>query len=340
MRKFLIFFLCLFFAFPAQCLAKNISPLILTIRNYPLTREERAYIKKVNPYGFIFVTKDFKKNINFPALKNQLTKLLKHKVYFFVDQEGGPVNRLRYMYPKKKFPSAEYYGDIAHTYGIKKAEALVYRNARRMARLLANISMDVNLAPNAEVRPPNYKGFFDKRIFSEEAQVSRRLSQAFADGTLAGGVEPCFKHFPGTALSAEDPHKGVSVIDGVSLKDLIQKEFVPFTPIQNYNCVMVGHALYPQVDAEHISTFSPTFYNILRNDFGFEGLIITDALNMKASGDESIGEKIAMSLSAGADLAMPFFDYDMPFEERLKEIEKIPPQIIKSFNQKISKRKQ
>ena len=336
MRKFLIFFLCLFFTLSGRAFAKDISPLILTIRNYPLTKEERTYIKKVNPYGFIFVTKDFKKHIDFTALKNQLNKLLKHKVYFFVDQEGGPVNRLRYLYPKKKFPSAEYYGNIAATQGIKKAEKLVFKNAKKMARLLSSISMDVNLAPNAEVRPPNYTGFFNKRIFSEDPNISLILSQAFADGTLAGGVEPCYKHFPGTALSKVDPHEGISVINDVSLNDLSNREFVPFAPIMNYKYVLIGHALYPQIDAENISTFSPKFYNILRNDFAFEGLIITDALNMKASGDASIGQKIAMSLSAGADLAMPFFDYDMPFEDRLKELEKIPPQIIKDFNRKIS----
>lgn len=340
MGKFSIFFLCLFCVFTTQVYAKDISPLILTIKDYPITQEELSYIKKVNPYGFIFVTKDFKKHINFPALKKQLNKLLKHKVYFFVDQEGGPVNRLKYVFPKKKFPSAEYYGNIAHTQGLKKAEKLVFINAKKMAKLLSSISMDVNLAPNAEVRPPNYKGFFNKRIFSEDAEFSRVLSQAFADGTLAGGIEPCYKHFPGTALSKEDPHAGVSIIDNITLADLTEKEFIPFAPVKNYRYVLVGHALYPQIDANNISTFSPTFYNILRNIFGFEGLIITDALNMKASGEESIGKKIEMSLSAGADLAMPFFDYDMSFEDRLKELKQIPPEIIKKFNKKINTKNQ
>lgn len=331
-----MFFLCLIFTVSSQVFAKDITPLILTVKTYPLTKEERAYIKQVNPYGFIFVTKDFKKHIDFSALKYELTKLLKHKVYFFVDQEGGPVNRLRYVFPKKIFPSAEYYGAIAKDYGLKRGERLVFNNAKRMAQYLSMISMDVNLAPNAEVRPPNYNGFFKRRIYSGNPQVVLALSKAFAEGTIAGGLEPCFKHFPGTALSEEDPHKGVSVIDSVNLEGLIKREFVPFEPAKNYKYIMMGHALYPQIDPDNISTFSPKFYRILRNNLGFNGLVITDALNMRASGEENIGDKIAMSLTAGADLAMPFFDNDITFEERLREIQKIPPEIIKAFNKKIS----
>lgn len=335
MRKFFLSFLCLFLVLSGQCFAKDISPLILTIKTYPLTKEERSYIKQVNPYGFIFVTKDFKKHIDFSALKYDLNKLLKRKVYFFVDQEGGPVNRLRFLFPKKKFPSAEYYGDIARTFGIKKAEKLVFKNARKMAYYLSMISMDVNLAPTVDVRPSDYSGFFKRRIFSDVPYTVAVLAQAFADGTIAGGLEPCFKHFPGTALSQEDPHTGIPIIDSVNLDDLNQREFVPFAIANNYKYVLMGHALFPLVDAENISTFSPKFYRILRNNLGFEGLVITDALNMKATGDISIADKIVLSLEAGADLAMPFFDNDMPFEERLQAIEQIPPEIIKNFNQKI-----
>ena len=336
MRKFFITLFCTLLIGINSAFADDIKPLILTIKNYPLTKAEKSYIQQVNPYGFIFVEQDFKKKIDFPTLKHELNDLLGHYVYFFVDQEGGTVNRLKYLFPNKKFPSAEYYGNMADEYGEEMAKEKVTAKAKEIAQLLLMISMDVNLAPNAEIRPHEYNGFFKKRLYSEDAQVVAALSEAFAEGTKQGGIEPCYKHFPGTALSEEDPHKGISIIDSVNLKSLTEKEFLPFSSAKNYKYVMMGHALYPQVDAKNISTFSPKFYRILRNKLKFNGFIITDALNMQATGTDSIGNKIAASLTAGADLAMPFFDRDMPFEERLKEINKIPPEIITKFNKKLA----
>ena len=334
MRKFIVLLLILL-SCAVSVPAKDIYPLILTIKTYPLTEEEKAYIEQVNPYGFIFVEKDFKQHINLNSLKQELTELLDHKVYFFVDQEGGKVNRLKHIFPQRKFPSAAYYGTIVGSKGLMKAKQAVFNKAKETARLLTLISVDVNLAPNAEINPYGYNKFFTTRLFSQNVRVVKELSEAFAQGTRASGIEPCYKHFPGTARSHIDPHKLIPVIKNVTMQDLINREFIPFRPIKDYKYVMMGHALYPKIDKQNISTFSPKFYQMLREELDFKGLIITDALNMRATGTISIGDKIALALSAGADLAMPFFDYNMPFEERLQELNKIPPEIIENFNYKL-----
>lgn len=333
MRKYIFLLLAVLLS-SISVWAKDISPLILTIKTYPLTEEEKAYLIESNPYGFIFIEQDFKKHINFPYLKQELTDLLGHEVYFFADQEGGKVNRLRHVFPKRKFPSAAYYGGMVGQIGLMKTKRLVFNKAKETAQLLSLISIDVNLAPNAEIAHQDYNNFFKTRLYSQSPKIVKELSEAFAQGTRAGGAEPCYKHFPGTARSQLDPHKLVPVIN-VTLQDLNKREFIPFTPIKDYKYVMMGHALYPKIDETNISTFSPTFYKLLREDLGFNGLIITDALNMRATGTISIGEKIANSLSAGADLAMPFFDYNMSFEQRLEELNKIPPELIKNFNKKL-----
>ncbi len=336
MRKFFLSFLILLIV-SVSISAKDISPLILTIKSYPISDEEKAYIKQVNPYGFIFVEKDFKRGIDFLALKQDLVELLDHPIYFFMDQEGGKVNRLKYLFPKNNFPSAEYYGDMANKISLQEAKEHVFNKAKEMALYLSLICIDVNLAPNAEIRPANYNGFFKTRLYSHDPKTVKELSESFAEGTLAGGVEPCYKHFPGTALSETDPHTSTPVINNIGLQDLIKREFVPFQPAKNYKYIMMGHALYPLIDEVNISTFSPKFYKMIRERLHFKGLIITDALNMKATGNISIGEKISRSLSAGADLAMPFFDENMPFDKRLEELKKIPDPIIKRFNKKLQK---
>ena len=319
----------------ASLQARNIYPLILTVKTYPLSAEEKAYIEQVNPYGFIFIEKDFKKHIDLVSLKQELTDLLEHKIYFFVDQEGGKVNRLKYLFPKTKFPSAAYYGGLVKEIGLKKTKRLIFKKAKETAQLLSLISVDVNLAPNAEINPNGQNKFFKTRLFSQSPRVVKELSEAFAQGTRAGGIEPCYKHFPGTARSHIDPHKLIPIIKNVTLQDLVKREFIPFTPVKDYKYVMIGHALYPKIDNQNISTFSPKFYKFIRERLNFEGLIITDALNMRATGDISIGDKMAMSLSAGADLAMPFFADDMSFEERLEEIDKIPYETVENFNYKL-----
>ena len=337
MGKFYLLLVSLLFTIASPISAKDIAPLLLTINSNPLTQEERNYIRIVNPYGFVFVEKDLKQNTDLVSLKQDLTNLLGRQVHFFMDQEGGKVNRLKYFFPENEFPSAEYYGKMADEIGLEQAKEQVFNKAKEMALYLSLISVDVNMAPNAEIRPANYDGFFKNRLYSENPQTVKELSEAFAEGTRAGGIEPCYKHFPGTALSKTDPHTSIPVIEDVTLKDLIKREFIPFTPAKNYKYIMIGHALYPKIDEKNISTFSPKFYKMIRERLDFKGLIITDALNMKATGDISMGEKIARSLSAGADIAMPFFTEDVPFDKRLEELKKIPHRITKQFNKKLKK---
>ncbi len=339
MRKFIFFFVTIFLLAVSPAFSEDILPLIIGISTYPVTEEEKSYIKQVNPYGFVFVEEHFKKNIDFPSLKQELTQLLNHKIYFFADQEGGKVNRLKYLFPNTDFPSAEYYGKVAEKKGIRIAKKLVFEKAKEIAWYFKLLDIDVNLAPNAEIRPlGNFDTFFKDRLYSQKPKTVKILAEAFAEGTRAGGVEPCFKHFPGTALSETDPHKTIPVINKVNLETLINKEFIPFASAKNYKYLMMGHALYPQIDSKNVSTFSPKFYKILRKKLKFKGFIITDSLNMKATGDNiSIGEKVARSLSAGADLALFLFPTNMPFDERLKELRKISPETIKKFNKKLNK---
>ena len=161
MIKFISTFAAIFLLTVLPAFSEDISPLILGLSTYPVTEEEKSYIKQVNPYGFVFVEEHFKKNIDFPALKEELTQLLGHKIYFFADQEGGKVNRLRHIFPDIEFPSAEYYGSIAEKQGIETAKQLVFEKAKEIALLFSLLEIDVNLAPNAEIRPQaDFETFF------------------------------------------------------------------------------------------------------------------------------------------------------------------------------------
>jgi beta-N-acetylhexosaminidase len=103
---------------------------------------------------------------------------------------------------------------------------------------------------------------------------------------------------------------------------------------------MTGHALYPAIDKEQVSTYSKLFYDFIRRELKFEGIIIPDALNMGAlSADIEMGEKIEKTFTAGADVVMLLFEAEDSIEYRLNLIKAIKKEHIAKFNERITPKK-
>lgn len=339
MRKLTVLILLLLVSFASNLQARDITPVLLSLDGTTLSNEEKEYIKEVNPYGFVFVEHHFKDGADIISLKHTLEELLSRQIYFFADQEGGTVNRLKYIYPEEYFPSAIYWGNLSKENLVLTTERF-YRSALKMAILLHALGIDVNLAPTAELRPPSYAGFFITRSYGSDPYLVRTLVDTFARAMKDGGLEPCYKHAPGTGFSGTDPHKDLPIIKDKNFDDLKNYDLIPFTNANRYKYLMVGHALYPKIDKKVISTYNPEVYKFIRRELNFDGFILTDALNMPAAGNEPDGDKIKKSLNAGADIALPFFDKNTSFEYRLEEIKKISPEDIKKFNAKLRSLKQ
>ncbi len=207
------------------------------------------------------------------------------------DEEGGRVQRLRHVLPD--LPSAGRQ--------VNERLELVRQRAERHAGQMLELGFNVNLAPVLDVGAG--PGIGD-RSFSNDATLVVDYGIATIEGLSNGGVLPVAKHFPGHGATDRDSHEGRSI--GPVLLELIDNDLVPFEAAiaSKKSGIMVGHSEIPDVSEGLPSSLSPAvIQGILRDDLSFDGLVVTDALNMGAVSDRwSTEEAVIMAVQAGADL--------------------------------------
>ncbi len=207
------------------------------------------------------------------------------------DEEGGRVQRLHHVLPN--LPSA--------ARQVNERLELVAQRAERHATQMLEFGFDVNFAPVLDVGAG--PGIGD-RSFSNDPSLVADYGMATIEGLSDGGVLPVVKHFPGHGSASADSHLGRSV--GPPLAQLRENDLVPFKEAISSRkvAVMVGHIEIPDLTGDLPASLSRAAIDgLLRNDLGFNGLVVTDALNMRAISDRwTVEEAVVMSLEAGADL--------------------------------------
>jgi beta-N-acetylhexosaminidase len=214
-----------------------------------------------------------------------------------IDEEGGDVTRLHYA-DGSPLPGNAILGridDLAYTEEI----------GRRIGLDLRATGVNLNFAPDADINSnPNNPVIGVRSFGTSPAGVGRQVA-AWTQGLQSVGVAACSKHFPGHGDTAQDSHHALPVIDR-SLDELRERELVPFVAAiaAGTKSIMSSHIMLPQLDAERPATLSRgILHGLLRDELGFDGLIISDALDMKgASGDIGIPEAAVRALDAGCDL--------------------------------------
>lgn len=151
------------------------------------------------------------------------------------------------------------------------------------------------------------KSIMTLRSYGSNPQLVAELGAAAIEGYQKGGIIPCAKHFPGLGRALADPHQKPVEI-AVDLAMLEQTDLIPFKRAieKKVEMIMVNHALYPALDAKNPASFSPTLQNtLLRKTFGYQGLILSDDLEMKAAiSRASIGRMAVEAIKAGTDLVL------------------------------------
>ena len=184
--------------------------------------------------------------------------------------------------------------------------SLVEEFGREVGREARAVGIHLNLAPCVDVLSNPLNPVIGKRSFgSDSIEVARRGSLVI-QGMQQEGVFACAKHFPGHGDTTVDSHRALPVI-AHSLEEMQQIDFPPFREAIHANvaAVMTAHIVFPAIDLDLPATLSPKVLSILRNAMHFEGLIITDALNMKALDPFGTPEEIALlAHKAGADLLL------------------------------------
>ncbi len=221
-----------------------------------------------------------------------------------VDEEGGDVTRLAAVpaFRLPRFESAETVGRSADT---GKASEM----GRSIGGYLRRYGFTMDFAPVADVATNPENTVIGSRAFGSDPRVVSEMAAAMAEGLLSRGIIPVYKHFPGHGDTPQDSHLGLAVTDK-NEKQLKECEWQPYLTGDLSRCaVMVGHIAVPAVTGDMTpASLSQIMVNgCLRQELGFDGLVITDSLSMGGiEGGYSPGEAAMLALQAGCDvLLMP-----------------------------------
>ncbi|MEF3168672.1 MAG: beta-N-acetylhexosaminidase [Deltaproteobacteria bacterium] len=216
-----------------------------------------------------------------------------------VDQEGGPVRRLR----PPHWPDVASNADVARALDPCRA---VLEQARAVAACLIPLGIHLDFAPVLDVSGFERKGVLDRRTYGPDPAHVARLGAIFIDTLQGLGVMATAKHFPGIGRVEEDPHHGRPVVRAAK-KDLA-RDLLPFRAAieAGVAAVMTSHVVYPALDDQYPATFSAVISRcILRDELGFSGVLVTDDLEMGGItryGD--IGSAAVRAFQAGHDLLL------------------------------------
>src|SRR5574341_755186 len=219
----------------------------------------------------------FRKNLGSEAEVRALTAALRElmgaQALIGIDQEGGSVVRATFL------PQAP----AAMALGAAGDEALAEQVGAAVARGLRGLGVNWNFAPVLDVNNNPANPVIAERSFGADPEAVARLAAAWMRGSLREGVACCVKHFPGHGDTHVDSHHALPTVDK-SLAELEALELKPFRALApQAPAVMTAHIVYPQLDAEHPATLSPRVLGgLLRESIGYDGVVITDALMMKA----------------------------------------------------------
>jgi len=279
----------------------TINAAIFGCRGPELLATEAVFFRDCNPFGFIL----FGRNIETPNQVRRLCADLRNAVgrdaLIFVDQEGGRVQRLGPPHWRK----APYAFDFGELYRINKQDALraIWLNFRMIAEDLREVGITANCAPVVDLPVFGADAIISDRAFSRDPEEMIVMANACMDGLTAGGVVPVIKHIPGHGRATVDSHKALPVITE-TLEELEVTDFVPFKALAQTPVAMTAHIVLDCVDPDLPVTISrPAFQKIVREKLGYDGLVMSDDLDMKALEGEQ-KDLATKALAAGCDIVL------------------------------------
>ncbi|OAN44051.1 beta-hexosaminidase [Paramagnetospirillum marisnigri] len=267
-----------------------------------LSDAERRFYERTDPLGFIL----FARNVDTPAQVRALVKDLRDSVGradapVLIDQEGGRVQRLKPPHWRKA-PPGEPFARLAGLDAEAARDALRL-NFRLIGRELADLGIDVDCAPVLDVPVPGAHDVIGDRAYGRTPDLVADLAVQVVEGLLDEAVLPVIKHIPGHGRAMVDSHLALPVVEA-SLAELEAQDFPPFRALRHAPWAMTAHVVYTALDASAPATTSAKVISgIIRGAIGFDGVLVSDDLSMKALGG-SFQERTTASLAAGCDLVL------------------------------------
>lgn len=264
----------------------------------------------------------FSKNIETPAQITKFNAALQAAVdiplFLCVDEEGGLVSRLA---NNSAFNLTQYKSAAAVGAGSDPSKALDM--GRTIGAYLKKYGFNTDFAPVADVNTNPKNSVIGTRAFSSDPETAAEMAAAMAEGLRESGIIPTFKHFPGHGDTSEDSHYGLAVSQKTE-DELAACEWLPFEAAGSGDFVMIGHIALPGVvDNNTPATMSKEIITgILKGKLGFEGLVITDSLEMDAITEQyDSGQAALCALRAGCDILLIPDDLASSFDAVVEAVE-------------------
>ena len=276
-------------------MSQAIMPAILSCYGYELTDDEKYFFAQNNPLGLNIFGRNIKNKEQLKKLIKEIKEVIgREDVLIAIDQEGGRVRRLR----EPEFESYAAAIDLGKL-PLPEAKEAAKLHAKLIAGDLRELGINVNYAPVLDLIYKNTTAALKSRCFSADEKVAAELGRKEIEAYIKNGVLPCIKHIPGHGRSQTDPHLGLPVLDQ-NLEEL-QKDFYPFKQLKDCPLGMTAHIILSAIDDKHPLTQSKKgIAEIIRKEIGFDGFLISDAIDMKALKGTK-GERALAALSAGCD---------------------------------------
>ena len=276
-------------------------PAFLGLAGPVLGEAERSFFRAADPAGYILFKRNCVDRAQLRTLTDDLRALSgRDDLPILIDQEGGRVQR---MAPPEwpKLPAAEPFARLYEKAPVSAMEA-VRLNALAIAVMLRESGITVDCLPLLDVRRPDADAIIGDRSFGADPIQVASLGRLVLDGLREGGVVGVVKHMPGHGRAMADSHKELPVVTAsdAALADDIR----PFERLRDAPMGMTAHVVYTAWDAERCASLSPVVIaDIIRGRIGFDGLLMSDDLGMRAlSGDFS--ERAGGVIAAGCDIAL------------------------------------
>ncbi|ACC81308.1 glycoside hydrolase family 3 N-terminal domain-containing protein [Nostoc punctiforme] len=273
--------------------------LILGISGATLSDDDKRALSELKPIGVIFFAKNFLDGTpyqvwleSFKDLNNQIREYAERDSMFMtLDHEGGRV--IRTPLPITRFTHALLLR--SHAQEVAKATATE----------LKSLGINLSWAPIADVFSHPHNPVIGPRAFGNTPEIAAKDARDYYLGLQESGILGCAKHFPGHGDTSKDSHIELPILD-LTLEDLRLRELIPFKALIEVQIplIMTAHILFPKIDADLPATLSqPILNSILRKELGFQGVVVSDDLDMKAISDMFMkAGTVARSFHAGCDL--------------------------------------
>ena len=261
-----------------------------------VTDWERGFFREVQPLGFIVFARNIRSPDQLRRLTGDLRACVQRDAPILIDQEGGRVQRMRAPHWREYLPALD---QMARARDPLRAHWI--RN-RLIAAELHDVGIDANCAPLADIAEVATHPVLKNRLYGHDVETVVAASRVCVDACLAGGVLPILKHIPGYGRATVDSHLDLPRVDAPRAA-LDAWDFAPFTALSDIPMGMTAHIIFSDIDATAPATTSARMMEVIRQDIGFDGLLMTDDLSMEAlSGN--LSERASASIAAGCDVIL------------------------------------